>query len=305
MAAPPPLRVRNGQQVFQSTGLSLRWMYDMYHHLLRIRWSVLILGLWAGYLLLNLVFALLYLWEGNNISGARAGDLWSAYWFSVQTLSTIGYGTMSPTSWGSNLIATAESFIGLVLVAMGTGLMFAKFSRPTARVVFSQPILVSRRNGLPCLMFRMSNERASHIVEAHLLVSVLQEEVTQEGERMRRFYSLRLERDHTPIFAMSWTAIHPLDEDSPLHGLAPETLSEKMQTIVVIFTGIDDLFAQSVHARHSYFAADIHFDHRFVDMLETTPDGSLIVHHENLHLIEPIDSVAALSPARDAPSSGS
>jgi inward rectifier potassium channel len=291
--------------VFQATGLSLRWMHDVYHLLLRIRWSVLILGMWVGYLMLNLAFAFLYRWEGNNISGATPGDLWSAYWFSVQTLSTIGYGTMSPTSWGSNMIATVESFIGLVLVALGTGLMFAKFSRPTARVSFSQPILISRRNGRPCLMFRMANERSSHIVEAHLMVSVLQEEVTQEGERMRRFYPLHLEREHTPIFAMSWTAIHPITADSPLHGLSPETLLKRVQSIVVLFTGIDDLFAQSVHARHSYFPADVSFGHRFVDMIETAPSGEMVIHHEKLHLIEPTSPTVAVSPGPGGPSSGS
>ena len=194
---------RNGQLIYAATGLSMRsWVSDLYHLCIRAPWGVLILSLWVGYLAINIAFALAYLSLGNEISSAAPGSFWDAFWFSVQTLSTIGYGSMSPTGWLTNAVATVESFIGLVVVAVGTGLMFAKFSRPTARVAFSDSVIVHHRNGVPCLMFRMANERSSQIVEAQLRVSVIQDEVTSEGHSLRRFHTLRLERSSSPIFAL-------------------------------------------------------------------------------------------------------
>jgi inward rectifier potassium channel len=300
--------MRNGRLHFTATGLSMRWMFDLYHLCLRISWPTFLLGLWCGYLLLNLLFSLLYIWEGWHVSGVEEGDFWAVYWFSVQTLSTIGYGGLSPTSWWSNLIATVESFAGLVMVAMGTGVMFARFARPTARIGFSETMVIHHRNGVPCLMFRMANERSSHIVEAQLQVSVLQEEHTQEGSHLRRFRPLELERERTPLFTLTWTVIHPLTPDSPLHGLSPENQAERLAAIVVTCTGIDDLFAQTVHARHLYTADQIRFNHQFEDILETDEQGHTTIHHAKLSQTQPLpaDHPAAmpLTPGRVGPSSG-
>jgi len=290
MASPnapiPPPTFRNGQLIYRATGLSMRWVSDLYHLFMRVSWSTLIGLLWVGYIAINVLFAIAYMAGGNAISGADPGSFWDAMWFSVQTLSTIGYGSMSPTAWHSNALATVESFIGLVIVAMGTGLMFAKFSRPTARVAFSEKMIVHARDGVPCLMFRMANERSSQIVEAQLRVSVIQDEVTAEGHRLRRFYPLRLDRSSSPIFALTWTAIHPLDEGSPLHRLSTDNVLYNVAAIVVTFTGIDDTFAQTVHARHAYLAKDIVFDARFEDMIVRGEDGSMTIHHGKLHRIE-------------------
>ncbi|MFT4979240.1 MAG: inward rectifier potassium channel, partial [Myxococcota bacterium] len=213
-----------------------------------------------------------------------------------------------PVAWHSNALATVESFIGLVIVAMGTGLVFSKFSRPSARVAFSDKMIVHSRNGVPCLMFRMANERTSQIVEAHLRVSVIKDEVTAEGHHLRRFYHLRLERESSPIFSLTWTAIHPIDENSPLAGLSAETLTSQLAAVVVTFTGIDDTFAQTVHARTSYQSSAVAFNHRFVDMIDRDEHGMMTIHHGRLHHIVPLpgdDLVGMLSPALAAPSSGS
>lgn len=287
----------------------MRWTSDLYHQCLRVSWWTFLMGLWIGYLLLNIIFTAFYLLEGSHISGVQSGDVWAVFWFSVQTLSTIGYGALSPTSWGCNLIATVESFVGLVGVAMGTGLMFARFARPSARIGFSENMVVHNRNGVPCLLFRMANERSSQIVEAQLQVCVLQDEQTAEGERMRRFRSLHLERDQTPLFGMTWTAIHPLTPDSPLSGLTPDNCKQRLAAIVVICTGIDDLFAQTVHAQRFYRPEQIRFNHQFDDILERSADGELIIHHEKLSALRPIPpqhaAAIAFTSGRDAPLSGS
>ena len=294
---PPPAFTRDGQLNSASTGLSYVWMVDIYHEFLRISWARLLLLLWVGYLLVNALFTGLYLLGGACVSGVAAGDVVNLFWFSVQTLSTIGYGGMSPTTHYAHFVATVESFVGLVAVAMGTGLMFAKFSRPTARVAFSEAMVVHSHNGVPCLMFRMANERSNQIVEARLHLSALMDEVTREGARLRRFYTLRLERQASPTFALSWLAIHPLDEASPLHGLTPDTVAQRLAAIMVTFTGIDDTFAQNVHARTAYMPDQIVFNHRFEDMMGRNEDGRLVIHYENLHRIVPLDpdDVAAVT----------
>ena len=305
---PPPVYRPEGGLQFTATGLSVRRLTDVYHFFIRAPWRLLLLGMWLGYLLVNALFAGLYLLGGDCISGAQAGEPLDMFWFSVQTLSTIGYGAMSPRTDYAHAVATVESFVGLVSVAMGTGLIFAKFSRPSARVAFSRRMVVHQHDGRPCLMFRMANERSNQIVEARLHVSVLMDAVTREGTRMRRFRPLHLERSSTPVFAMSWVAFHPLDEQSPLYGLSPEDVARRVASVVVTFTGIDDTFAQNVHARHAYMAQDIDFNHRFVDIIDRDARGLMVLHHENLHTtqaLDPDDPAWVSFPAPGVRSSGS
>ncbi|MEL6346754.1 MAG: ion channel [Myxococcota bacterium] len=303
-SSPPPPRYRNGQLIYNATGLSYRWLGDLYHLFIRTSWGVLLGVSIGGYVGTNFFFALLYLLGGDCIDGAQPGDLTDAFWFSVQTLSTIGYGRMSPSTFYSNVLATIESYVGLVSVAMGTGLLFAKFSRPTARVGFSKMMVIHPRNGVPCLMFRMANERRNQVVEARLHVSVLRDETTMEGDRIRRFHTMRLERSASPVFALTWTAIHPLDETSPLYGLTADNVAAEVAAIVVTFTGIDDTFAQSIHARTVYLADQIAFNHRFVDILDRDEHGTLTIHHERLDAVEPLPAaISRRTPV--APSSGS
>ncbi len=235
-----------------------------------------------AYAVVNLFFAGLYLAGGDCINAAVPGSFVEAFSFSVQTLSTIGYGTLSPTTPWAHAVMVVESFVGLIGVAIATGLCFAKFSRPQARVAFSDVAVVSMRSGRPCLSFRMANERASRIIDAHLQVYVLLDEQTPEGERMRRFHPITLERDRSPMFTLSWTVLHFMDADSPLAGMTAHNIEEHMVSLVVILTGVEAAFVQNVHAQHFYVPDDIRFGMRFADILEEQ-DGLLIVHHERLH----------------------
>lgn len=250
---------------------------DIYHFMMEASWKRLFLIIAAMYLGTNALFAGLYVLAGDSINGAEEGSFGDAFFFSVQTLSTVGYGVMAPKGVVGGTLVTFEAFIGLLGMAMASGLMFSKFARPTARVMFSSKVLVTTRNGQPCLVMRMANGRGNEIVEATLRVSVLKPEVTAEGEKMRRFHDLVLARSQTPLFTLTWMVIHVIDEQSPLCGETEASLREMNVRFIVTLTGIDSTFAQTVHARTSYFADDIVWGGRFVDVTSQLPDGRLQV----------------------------
>jgi inward rectifier potassium channel len=180
---------------------------------------------------------------------------------------------------------TVEAFVGLLGMAMASGLMFSKFARPTARVLFSSRVIVTTRNGKPCLVMRMANGRGNEIIEATLRVAVLKPEVTAEGEKMRRFHDLVLTRNQTPLFTLTWMVIHEINEASPLFGETEESLREMSVRFIVTLTGIDSTFAQTIHARTSYFAEDIVWGGRFVDVTSQLPDGRLQVDYTKFNQV--------------------
>jgi inward rectifier potassium channel len=291
----PPVRLvaRNTQQDrIERVGLSHRHFSDLYHHLLAGRWWRIAATVLAFYLGSNVLFALLYLIGGNNIENARPGSFEDAFFFSVQTMATIGYGRFSPVTLWGHVLVTVEALCGLVGLALVTGLVFAKFSRPTARVMFSRVAVVAPWDGRLSLLFRMANERANQIVEAQLRLVLARSEVTREGIPLRRFYDLVLQRQRTAIFALTWTAIHPIDEHSPLFGQTPESLAAAEAELIASLTGIDETFSQTVHARWSYIASDLRWGARFVDILSRSPDGRRRVDYTRFHEVVPIEAPA-------------
>jgi inward rectifier potassium channel len=289
--APSPIgrtRYEKGALVYTSKGARRRLVTDLYHHLLRTTWPRLLLLLLVGYVAVNSTFALLYRMGGDCIRNARPGSFADEFWFSVQTFATIGYGELSPRTAYANVLVTLEAFLGLVSVALGTGLMFSKFSRPRALIGFSKNLVVGPRNGSPCLQFRMANERSSNIVEARVTVAALCDELSAEGAFMRRLRPLKLERGESPIFALSWTVFHTIDPDSPLFGITAENADQKLTGLIVTFIGLDEAAMQTVHARHVYSAGDLLFGHRFVDMMGTAEDGGLLIDHGKLHAVTPV-----------------
>jgi inward rectifier potassium channel len=166
--------------------------------------------------------------------------------------------------------------------------LFAKFSKPTARVLWSRVAVISEREGVPSLMVRMANERGNQIVEAQLRVVLARNEVTKEGERVRRFYDLPLVRDRTAIFALTWTAVHPITPQSPLAGMTPEALREAQAEIICSLMGIDETFSQTVHTRHSYVADELSWNSRFVDILTLNQEGKRTVDYTRFHDVQPV-----------------
>ncbi len=256
---------------------------DLYHSVIGMSWTQFIGAVSVSYLLFNGVFAALYMLGGDCYGAEDPSSFLQAFAFSVQTMSGIGYGAMSPTTPYANVVSILEAFLGLIGVAVTTGLLFAKFSRPVARVGFAQVAVVNERDGQPVLQMRMSNERRNQVVDARVQIVVLIEHTTREGDRMRRVIDLNLERNQTPVFTMSWTVLHPLDEDSPLHGLTAENVHRRMVGLIVNFTGLDDTFSQTVHAQRVYTPHEIRFGYHYRDMIVTRDDGSLLVHHDRLH----------------------
>ncbi|MEC4985384.1 MAG: ion channel [Oscillatoria sp. PMC 1068.18] len=252
--------------------LQFNWN-DLYHKLLIVSWLQFFLLIVCSYLIINLFFAFAYLLQENSIANAEPGSLIDTFFFSVQTMSTIGYGAMSPQTWYANFLVTIEALFGLLGVAMATGLMFARFSRPTARVIFSRVAVICPFDGVPTLMFRTANQRDNRILEGQIRVSLLRNEVSPEGIQLRRFYDLPLLRSQTPIFGLTWTVMHPIGEDSPLCQATTDLLLDWDAEVLVTLTGLDETFSQTIHARYSYRVQDILWNFRFVDIFSRTTDG--------------------------------
>jgi len=266
---------------------------DLYHNLIARSWGRL-LGLIAFvYVAANLVFAALYDLGHDCITGASGfKDL---FFFSVQTMSTIGYGTMSPKTTYAHVLVTFQAFGGTLFVAIVTGLIFAKFSRPTARVMFSSKIVVIERGGKRLLQFRMANERANQIVEAQLRVAIARQETSPDGERMRRFHDLKLQRDRNVIFVLTWTAVHEIDESSPLFGLTVEQMKAQNLQLIASVIGLDETFSQQVHARKSYAPEDFVFDMRFADIIGLEADGTRYVDYSRFDELVPMGTKTEIS----------
>lgn len=261
---------------------------DPYHLLLTISWPQFLALVIAAYFAANTVFALAYLAGGPDITNEQPGSFADAFFFSVQTMATIGYGVMTPRTLYANILAVIEALSGLLGFAIVAGLMFARFSRPTARVLFSRVAVVRPFDGVPTLMFRVGNQRHNRILEARVRVSLLQDEQSAEGDFMRRFHDLRLVRSQTPVFGLTWTVMHPIDGRSLLSGLTAEDLKKVEAEILVTLTGLDETFGQIVHARHSYAVGDIHWNMRFVDIIGPEEDGERAIDYTRFHDIAPL-----------------
>jgi inward rectifier potassium channel len=261
----PRMVTSKGRLSITIRGLRRRTWTDIYHQLLTLKWSHF-LALWVFiYLAANLVFATLFWLDRGGLNGARPGSFEDAFFFSVQTLGTIGYGVISPKSHFANTLVAVESFFSFGVSALSTGLIFARVSRPTARVIFSRYAVVTPVNGVPTLMFRAANMR------------------TTEGVRYYAFQPLALQRSRSPFFALSWTVMHAVDQTSPLFGQTVETLIADKAEIVVILAGVDETLAQRIHARHSYLPHEIVWGRRFADIIEMQGDERAVVEFGRFH----------------------
>ena len=241
----------NGRYNVPGLGAWYSYWRDPYHLLLTLPWTGFLITMVGFYGILNTLFALAYLAGGDCIANATPGSFLDAFFFSVQTLASIGYGAMYPTTAYANAIVTLEALTSIIGIALMTGLVFARFSQSTARVIFSHLAVITSYNDIPTLMLRTANQRRNQILEAKLRLYLLRDEVSAEGEFMRRVYPLKLLRDHTPAFTLTWTAMHPIDEHSPLYGATSHSLEVTKTTLLASLTGIDETVSQAMHARHS------------------------------------------------------
>ncbi|MFK7929545.1 MAG: ion channel [Myxococcota bacterium] len=286
MTRPTPLLNADGSFRIRRVGVPLSRFADAYHFFMKASWPMVGAVIFGTYFLANSLFAALYLLNPSGVEGLKPG-FWSAFSFSVQTMASIGYGGMYPISAYAHTVVFFESFVGLFGVALATGLLFAKFSRPTAKVGFSDTMVVHERNGVPTLMFRMANERNNQIVEARVTMSVLLDEVTAEGDRMRRLRDLPLERQISPLFSLSWLAFHPLDEHSVIQALPDGVNDAQIRGYIITFSGLDGTFSQTVHARKLYGPDVVRIGEQFSDMISDAPDGRIQIDHRLLSKTEP------------------
>jgi inward rectifier potassium channel len=282
---------RDGSFTVGRRGLGLRAALNAYFRLLTMRWPTFIGVVVALFLALNAIFGLAYLACGpEGISGAGEHGFRRTFFFSVHTLTTIGYGHMAPASLATDVLVLVEAMVGVIGFAIVTGIVFARFSRPHADIVFSRQAVIAPyppgSDGGHALMFRIANRRHNQIIEleAKVFLSILDRSTSPPK---RRFERLALERDRIPFFPMSWTVVHPIEGTSPLAGLTAEDLERGGTEVMVLLTGIDETFFQTVHTRTSYKASEIAWHARFQNMFEQDGSGApSLVDVARIHDIE-------------------
>jgi inward rectifier potassium channel len=275
--------VRFGDREIIAEGLRLSFWADISHRCMTASWPAFIGGAALVFVAFNAVFAVLY-WIGNQpISSIPGGAYIDYLYFSIETLSTAGYGDMHPQTHYGHFIAAVELFTGIFSMSLMTGLIFARFARPNARLLFADNPVVSTHEGKPTLMVRFANERHNIIGNANAKLWLLRNETSLEGQSFRRFYELPLARSEHPALALSWTLYHVLDEASPLYGLGAESLAASSTSLMVVVSGYDVVSAQSVHGRKSYDHSEIRFGHRYADILDNSEEGRLRINYGRFH----------------------
>ena len=281
-ALPAPPFSADALRNIERRGLARGGLRDFYYAFMTMPVAAM-LGLFtAAFVLINLIFATFYFAVGG-IAGARPGDFGDDVFFSVQTLSTTGYGALYPKSLAANIVASLEIMAGLLGTALATGMLFARLSRPQAHVLFSRIAVLHPRFGADTLMFRVSNQRRNMITDARISVTITRDETDEHGQVLRRMIDLKLERERSPIFSLSWMVMHVIDEISPLHGLDTEAMKREGIVLICTLNGLDDTLRANVMARHIYSPDDIQFGKHFVDIFDRREDGSFAIDYTQFH----------------------
>ncbi|HZR60179.1 MAG TPA: ion channel [Xanthobacteraceae bacterium] len=284
-------RVTIGNFEVETRGLYTGFWTDLYHRAMTVYWPAFFGSAAAIFLILNAVFAFLY-WLGDKPIANVPDNLpvpLSMFYFSVETLATVGYGDMHPQTNYGHLVATVEIFTGMSFLAVMTGLIFARFSRPRARFVFARHPVVAVRQGQRTLMIRVANARHNTISQATARLWFIRQETTKEGDTTRRFYELILDRTEHPMFALSWTIFHVIDETSPIYRLGREELAAAEAALILNVSGVDDNSAQRLYARQLYAEEDIRWQHRYVDITSDSPEGRLVLDYAKFHEVMPLE----------------
>jgi len=281
-----PVKIQSGQLEFHRLNADQRDLRDTYHWLLSLSWPHFAVFVLIIYLLVNLLFAGIYYLGRPCIAGADSfGD---AFFFSVETLATVGYGHLYPDSLYGHVAATVEIMIGMFGMAVITGLIFVRFSRPTARLVFSRTLVVSPFDGQPALMMRVANLRQHAMAEAEFRMMLIRNEMVKEGEEMRRFYALPLQFDRLITFPVAITIRHIIDEKSPLYGMTADDLKKSDSRILASIVCIDTVIPAPVQSQRDYTWRDIQFGHRFVEIYSDVDGNQFTVDYGRLHDTEKV-----------------
>jgi inward rectifier potassium channel len=287
-----------GGRIIHVHRLPFKLGHDIYHVAMTMSWPQFYVAIAALFFVLNMVFASLYQLGEASIANQFPRDFWGAFFFSVETLATVGYGDMHPQTVYAHTISMLEIFIGMMSLALVTGVTFARFSLPRSRIVFAHNPVIRQMDGVPVLMLRAANARQNVIVDATAQLHVLFDTVSLEGTRLRRLHDLKLQRQHHPMFVLSWTLMHVIDEHSPLYGLDAAALAGRHAGFILSINGSDEITRQSMAARHLFRHDDIRWNHQYQDLLYTDEQGEDHVDFGLLHAISPMPES---SPHPDLP----
>ncbi|MGF6769457.1 inward rectifier potassium channel [Paraburkholderia sp. GAS199] len=293
--------LRLDDRVVITHGMPTPLWQDFYHRALVVRWPTFFVSLAVLFLLLNTAFASLYMLGGASIANQFPKGFGGAFFFSVETLATVGYGDMHPQTVYAHWIATLEIFVGMSSIALATGLIFARFSRPHAKIMFARYAVVRPLEGRMTLMVRAANARQNVIAEARARLRIMRQETTVEGFTLRKLYDLTLVREQHPVFKLGWILMHVIDESSPLFGETAETLKAVDTMLLLTLEGVDESTSQNMQARYMWSCDMIRWQHRFADIM-TDVDGVSHIDYSHFDEIVPLDSapVVPLTPVHKA-----
>jgi inward rectifier potassium channel len=271
-----------------SHGLAPAVLQDLYHYFMTVTWPQVFGTIAAFFLIFDTLFGCLYDLVPGCIANLNPPGFFGSFFFSVETLATVGYGDMHPQTLYGHVVAMTEMFVGLMMLALITGLMFARFSRPRARFLFARVAVVRPIDGKITLMFRAANARQNVVQEASANLRMLRDEVTEEGFEIRRITDLKLVRAQHPAFVLGWTIMHVIDDSSPLHAQSAESLAACAAVFILSVRGTDETTGQELMARMDYPSTAIRWNEAFVDILEEAEDGTLSVDYSKFHEVGPL-----------------
>jgi inward rectifier potassium channel len=273
---------KDGSPNVKRVGLPFFNTANNYHTLITMSWTKFWIMVISGYVVLNFVFALIYMSFGPGSLDGSSGNtsfnhFWDAFFFSAQTISTVGYGHISPRGMAANSVAALESMMGLLAFALATGLLYGRFSRPSAQIIYSKNILVAPylENGKG-IMFRLANLRRNILIDLEIEIIFSFNEMVN-GKVMRRFYPLEVERRKVSVLTMNWTIVHPLDENSPLVDMTQDDLEKSEAGFAILLRAFDDTFSQTVHSRTSYQYHEIVWGAKFKPVFDRDEDGRIVL----------------------------
>ncbi|WP_310632262.1 ion channel [Paraburkholderia sp.] len=292
---PAPRRLHIGSREVLVYGMPLHGWQDLYHTALTMRWPTFFASLAALFVVANAFFACLYQLGTAPIANQYPHGFTGAFFFSVETLATVGYGDMHPQTLYAHIVATFEIFVGMSSIALATGLVFARFSRPRAKILFARQVVVHPIEGRMTLMARAANARQNVIAEASAKLRLIRIETSSDGYTARRIYDLKLVRDQHPLFTLGWNLMHVIDETSPLHGATAESLAQQAATLHVVIEGSDESTAQTMQARYIWSDGQVRFGQRYVDLMSDA-GGVSRMDYAHFHDVTPFDQTRPDGP---------
>jgi inward rectifier potassium channel len=279
--------VHIGPREVETRGLANSFWTDLYYRSMTVYWPVFFGTAAAIFVALNAVFAFLY-WLGKDpVANVADNEPLGLFYFSIETLATVGYGDMHPQTNYGHIVATVEIFTGMCFLAVLTGLIFARFSRPRARFIFADHPVITVHQGQPTLMIRMANARNNTISQATARLWLFRVETTLEGYEFRRYHELLLDRHEHPTFTLSWSVFHTIDETSPLYRMTAADLAAVEGSLALNVGGFDNSSAQQLFARRIYAHDEIRWNHRYIDITRTSKEGRLMIDYSLFHEIMP------------------